>query len=397
MRHALLFSVLLLFSACSSSRIAQGLQEGESGPEAFDIRLAFDARAGYLVVASSIQGQATKALLDTGSPSMLSRELADKLGLKIQAKGKYTDRYGQTHKLGFVQIDSIRLDSVVFRNTWAFVADFSDNPTLACERVDAVLGANLMRLAHWQIDFRNASLRLRHASRSLEMGRQTIELNFETNAAGTPIIPLETSTGVVKDLRLDTGFEGGLLLAGKGKRPANVITARGLPRKGLYQPMPDTLTLALLSGHRIAGQPMPTQIVCYESKGSSLAGNLWLSRYRIQLDWEAGKLYLNPYNNMQGDVLQSFGFGIGLIDGQLRIHQLFEQGPARRAGLRLGDRILFMNGLDCLNITSLSFCQMLERGYPDYWDTLEIMVEQGGATKKYTLAKEVLLAAPSGE
>lgn len=394
MRHTVLFSLFLFLTACSASRIAEGLKQGQAGPEAFDARINFEGDQAGIYAQASIQGVSANVILDSGSPSILSKTLADQLGLKPKLRGKVTDRYGNTKKLGFVQIDSIVLEGVEFRNTWAFVDDLQDNPEMACQNIEAVLGANLMRLTHWQIDFRNQKLRMRPNTRALEIGKQTIELDFQTTAAGTPLLELQMDKGQTVVFQLDTGDEGGLWLT-EQQPTGESVQALGIDLKSRYNPVPDSLTLGLISGVKMKDQELPASIARFSSEGSARAGAAWLSKFRMQIDWDAQKIWLTPYPQMPPDKLAGFGFEPHFVDGTLRVGLLYTNGPAQRAGVELNDRILFMNGIDCINITADSYCRLLSTNQLAQWNSLDLTVEQQQTTKKYSLQKEVLLAAPS--
>ena len=71
---------------------------------------------------------------------------------------------------------------------------------------------------------------------------------------------------------------------------------------------------------------------------------------------------------------------------------VWDGSPAAEAGLEVGERILFMNGIDCINITTSSYCRLVNgRFLEDQWERLNIILQKNGTTKKIDLSKEELL------
>jgi hypothetical protein len=128
-------------------------------------------------------------------------------------------------------------------------------------------------------------------------------------------------------------------------------------------------------------------------EGSRL-GLEWLDYSVITLDFPHQILYNHAYSQ-QGfpSAYRSFGFKPYLSESQIYIAFLWESAPAARAGLRLHDRLLKVNGLSLQHINQANKCSLFQQLHRQLkgQQTLDVEVMQGGVARKVQLKKEKLL------
>ena len=98
---------------------------------------------GKLLVSLKVNGQQGRFLLDTGAPCCVSHEFATRIGLKAGEMRTGEDSNGRAVQASLVNLDSLQLGAVTFRNIQAMQWE-KGNPT--AQLIDGILGYNLLRM-----------------------------------------------------------------------------------------------------------------------------------------------------------------------------------------------------------------------------------------------------------
>ena len=80
---------LILISSCSTSKAVKYLKEGEIDQENFKVTFPFEIKKGWIVVPVEIENKKYKFLLDTGTPTLVSKELAKSFGGENQSINRF--------------------------------------------------------------------------------------------------------------------------------------------------------------------------------------------------------------------------------------------------------------------------------------------------------------------
>lgn len=377
----------------------QFLQQGSVDQVVFYDQIPFQRPLDLLVIEVEFAGKKRRFLVDSGSPNLIDQRLAEELGLPVELKRKVTDANGRASKLPFVMLDSIKIGKTVYYETGAVVADIQGIPLLSCLGVEGFIGANLMRLGVWQIDYQRQMAHIVNHRDSLDHIPGTLAIPFTTSAQGTPSISCQLASGPEESVILDLGASGGIDLPltsfyqWSERSQSELIIGYGAISTGLYGLRVDTLRKAQVSSFYLDQDTTNhgPVLVEFSSSHSPSLGNAFFEHYRVTLDWGRMEVFFEPVSPNSVD-FRSFGFIPSFQNGQLQVGFLWENSPATQAGLSVGDRILFMNGVDCINMTTSSFCRLINGRYlQDQWSGVELILQKNGASEKVQLRKEVLL------
>jgi len=392
-------SFCLLLLGCGSSKMFTLLHQGsrDSGP--FNDHIAFERVLDLIVVEAVVGGKKRRFLVDSGSPNVIDAALAEELGLQTVLKRKVSDSNGKTTKLPIVTVDQITLGATTYYETAAVVADLRNTSLLSCLDVDGFIGANLMRLGVWQIDYQKQEIQIVPDRDSLDHPPSTPGIPFLTSTQGTPRIQIQFSDAPTQTVILDLGATGGLDLPidayykWPSRSQAAVVKGYGVSNTGLYGASIDTLRRLWSADFQLESDSVDygPVFVEYNSANSPSLGNEFFENFRLTLDWKRMEAHFESQVAPTTDY-PSFGFIPAFQNGQLQVGFLWENSPAAKAGLAVGDRILFMNGIDCINMTNSSFCRLINsRSLQDKWTNIDLILQKGQSTQKIQLEKRNLL------
>ena len=392
---AMLAAVFLL-AGCATAKVKALLQEGALSKKDFREELSYEDRNGMIILPVEIGGKTRHFLLDTGAPNLITSELAQELGLKAEAQFSVGDSQGKARKLSFVRIDSMTISGLTFFGTGAIVSDLDEVVGLRCLDVDGFIGANLLKHTFLQIDYAAQKVVMASSLDSLSLPASGIRWPFQVNAQGSPELMLQISGISFGSLTLDTGSSGWVDLPRSAYwkvRSAGPLSGRrtyGVSSAGLYgEGKADTLYRAWISRVTIGDSlELPPVSVDFSGPKNHRIGNAFWRQFTLTIDWQARQLHLAQGNLASVNDFHTFGFRPVFRDGQLQAGFVWEDSPADKQGLRPGDRILFMNGLDCINFSERQYCQIWLNDQLEQWEKLDLFIEQDGATKRLELEQE---------
>lgn len=385
----------LSFSACVSA--GKLFRESSRSQEEFRSVIPFEERSGLIIVPVEAGGKTRYFMLDTGAPNIVTPELARELSLKTERNLDVKDVNGRTNKLSLVRVDSLRLGAVSYYQTAAIVADLNAQVELTCLGIDGLIGANLLTGTCLQIDYGQQTLTIASRMDSLKVGENVAKWPFSTTSQGTPKVNIQINGVPFNSLTVDTGSAGWIdlpesgYLKVKSGGPLKSRAGFGVSSVGLYgENEPHPIYRTWTDDVRISATSAPFGAsVDFQGKsGRQTIGNAFWRQYITTIDWQSGHLLLESVPDYKIPSFSSFGFRTYYRDGQLLVGIVWEGSEAARQGLKTGDRILFMNGMDCINFTEKQYCRFfLEKPLENAWEKVDLLVEQAGATKRVELEK----------
>jgi predicted aspartyl protease len=386
----------LSFSACVST--GKLFRESSRSQEAFKTVISFEERSSLIIVPVEAGGKTRYFLLDTGAPNIITPELAKELKTKTLKNLDVRDINGRVNKQELVSVDSMRLGGVTFYQTAAIVADLNAQTELACLGIDGLIGANLLKGTILQIDYAKRSLALASSIDSLAVSPGAVKWPFTTTSQGTPKVAVRVNGLTFNALTVDTGSAGWIDLSEaayskvKEAGPVKSRTGFGVTSVGLYgQNEPHPIYRTWVEDVRISetSAPMPASIDFQGKGGRQTIGNAFWRQFVMTIDWKGNQLLLEPKEDYQIPGFKDFGFRTYYSEGQLRIGVVWKESEADRQGLKTGDRILFMNGMDCINFSEKQYCRyFLEKPLENAWEKVDLLIEQEGVTRRVELEKK---------
>jgi hypothetical protein len=205
-----LLALAFVFASCLTG-LAQNPRPSSSGKAALvDVPMLFSGAMPAVEVMVNGQGPYLFAI-DTGGQGMARADssLVKKLELKVVDRVQTSDGSGRnTRTLDVVQLDSIRLDGVEFKDVRAATRDYNLSPNMP--GIDGILGFNLFADYLLTLDFPAKRVRLERGELPKADGQSV--LSFGSTRGGTPLIELSVGSHKI-NAHLDSGNTvGGFIL-----------------------------------------------------------------------------------------------------------------------------------------------------------------------------------------
>ncbi|MCB9282817.1 MAG: aspartyl protease family protein [Lewinellaceae bacterium] len=394
----ILLTMVIVLSGCGTAgKVRQLLQEGTLSKNEYRVTLNFEERNGLLIVPVTIGGKVRHFLLDTGAPNLITSALASELGMQAGLTYKVGDAHGRAQPLSFVRVDSLRISDLTFYGTGAIVSDFSASPELECVGVEGIIGANLLAKTFLQIDYPNSKIVLASHLDSLQIDTAALRWTFTSSAQRTPQVVLRANGVPLGPLTVDTGATGWMAAPKsafarvRDNGPLQVRRTYGSASIGLYgDARKDTLFRTWVTDLTMPDSTalLPAAID-FSAASTGQIGNAYLRQFVLSFDWRTNQLYLSPSGVSNEKDLVTFGFNPLFRNDQLLVSLVWQDSQADREGIRPGDRVLFMNGMDCINFDKKAYCRFLiDQQMGKNWEELDLLIEQGGTTRRIKLKKE---------
>jgi hypothetical protein len=400
-----LLTVILLtgiFSSCTVIKTISVLQKGKVAQKNFREQVPFESRAGLIVIRVTINGREHHFIFDSGATNCVTKELAEELKLKPVLDQTAEDAEGRKGGVQFALIDELKIGNISFANTGAAIIDLQAVPELACLQVDGLIGANLMRKACWQIDYKKQTLTFSDRTDSLTFSEAAFSFGFYPVVSGTPLIDVEVNGVKSKENVFDTGSSGDVLLPGKTfekllkkkESPLQYIRGAGSNSAGLYGAGNDTAYVADIADFKLGTHTISHQAVQFKKFHKGNLGSGFFKNYIVTLNWKNKKIWFDPQPASVTSESETFGFSPIRKDKKLLIGFLYENSVAAKAGLKVGDQILSINERNYNPLQENEYCDLIVKNAP--WRTerslvLRIQPADGSPEKSISLDRNSLL------
>jgi len=296
-------------------------------------------------------------LLDTGaSVSVINDSLVDELGL--ERKGRLVEVIGAAGRAeaSFTKVESIAMPGLELVNQQLLAVNLDPFLPYVGRRVDGILGFDFISRFVIKIDYENQALSAyRPSTFALSEQGAALPLDLQGNL---PVI-----SGLVEDehegrFLLDTGASAALVLHRafiedhdllRGRRDRREVYSGGvggvvrqisahLDAFGVGPFRFDDLP-ALFSLERIdAGRERRPRL-------SGKIGATLLNHFTVYLDYSRGRVVLEPNRFIDEPVrVDRSGMQLVFSDGEMVVAGVARSSPARRAGVKVLDRLLLCNG-----------------------------------------------------
>jgi len=206
------FITLILLNSCSLSKAVKHLKKGETAQENYSATFPFEIKNGFIIIPVEIKSKKYNFLLDTGSPNLVSKELAENLNLKVIDSANASDVYNEKIQNQYARLESVRIGNIEFTGTTALINNFNDVTVWSSLNIDGFIGANLMQHAIWDIDFKNQQITITDKESKLDIPEDLIENKLFIGVAGVPAIACKLNEKKVWNFTVDLGYNGGIVV-----------------------------------------------------------------------------------------------------------------------------------------------------------------------------------------
>ena len=350
----ILLSVLALGAASSAQQPHPELAVLLSQPviverEAPVIEAPFDWRMRKIFIEASIEGESAEFIFDTGSPSMISRALADRLDLTYIGQNTGFDANGQPVTMDFARVDMLQIGEAVFRNVPVLVFDFSALPNGQCIVDGGVIGSEIFAGSAWRIDVEREILSI--AAYGAALTPLPSAFQAPLGDFGYPHAPIiDYAIGELSDKALfDTGSGERVALFERVAMapevepwidPSSLVQGRGSEGEsagGLGATR--ELARGTLESFELGEGDLGPVRFALRGAAPTLLGAGLLDDYIVTMDYPAGQLQLAARETPSPRRVEA-GYGVFFTGDQAGVVQLYHGSNADLAGLELGDTVL---------------------------------------------------------
>lgn len=371
----------------------------------------FTTTAGFRLTQNAIQVEATldgqtkprTFLLDSGAPMTISQHLAHESAREPHGEITLLGPDGGKASVPVARIDRVEVAGSEFRDVGS-VVDWSGPPSpLACLSRDGLLGASLLETAIWQIDFHEERITVTDRLADLPGLDLAVRVPFRrSDTAGSPRIEVEMNETSDLSALIDLGFNGSVAMPAALYRRAGNELRESMPAErghGATTVLGDAasrLYVGRVRDLRFGGLHLRDFPVLTGAEVSDFhIGVAFLRHFRVTLDWRNDHLYLqrrDPEHALFEDYA-SYGFTPTLREGRLVVGALWEDGAAARAGLKLGDTLLAVDGRSTVSLGFEGFCDLLDSVslYGSGQEPIEVTVERNGVATPFRLSRTPLV------
>ncbi len=206
------FITLILINSCSVSKAKKYLKEGKTEQENYKVTFPFELEKGWIIVPVEIKNKTYRFLLDTGSPTLVSPELAESLNMTVIDSVNASDVYNTAQQNKYTRLESIKVGTIDFVGTTALINDFNATPIWSSLNIDGFIGANLMQHAVWDIDFIQKQITITDNESTLSLPEQVIENKIFIGYDRTPAIGFKINGKKVWNFVVDLGYNGEIVI-----------------------------------------------------------------------------------------------------------------------------------------------------------------------------------------
>ena len=338
--YFLLLVLLIFVSSCSYLKNVGLLSGGELKAKNFVQEVPFELKKDLIVVKAQLNADTVlrEFIFDTGAfNSKVENGLANDLGLETVTTKSNSTAQGVSKDIEVTRLDSIIFGKTAFYKIGAGKVVYSEKSASPCIATDGIIGANLMKLAHWKINYQNQKLYFSDTPFSIQGKYYTLPFEHPT-LSGTPKIDVKVGGKTVENILFDVGFNGGLVLPLSlahhfESEETEIILDNAT--SGIYGTNTDSLIVKKLKVN--VGGYETEMIVEFSKLGKALLGNEFLKHFTVCIDYEEDKILLQPQKEVKIEAPSKFLVGI-LNDSLWVVNRTYPN-----IDLNLGDTILSVN------------------------------------------------------
>jgi hypothetical protein len=363
---------LLLFTSYSITYAQENpLLNGRVTPTQFLDTIPFEFVKNKIIIPVFLKGKQRRFILDTGAPTVITKELQQECQFKTIKKELISDINGRLDSIYYLQVPQIQIGKINFEEITSGVADLNVG-MLVCFQIEGIIGSNLLKNSILHIDYQQKRILLTDQIERLKLSwENATPLLLEENQK-TPIIEIKPFPQAKEQVLIDTGDDGfysmGLRSFHFFMEKTNLSTylvsqARGSDTYGLHGLEQDTTKHILHFDSLKIGKHYFSEVrtSTYANPNSRIGAEL-LRYGTVTIDYLNGQFYFAPFSNLQPIALQSgkdtkLGFSLKGEDNLLKIGVVWEGSQAWQKGIKPNETIEKINDYELLgkNICELLF------------------------------------------
>ncbi|MEQ9168705.1 MAG: retropepsin-like aspartic protease [Fulvivirga sp.] len=343
MKNRIIYIAFLSFfsASCSYFKNVKLLTDAKISRENYVQTIPFEWRKELIVVKARLNSDTAlrEFIFDTGAfNSKVESDLADALGLEVVTEKTNSTAQGLSQKIEVVRIDSLQLGETTAYNIGAGKLNYGPASASPCIAASGIIGANLIKLAHWKIDYQNQLLHF--SDQPFEVEEGSYRLPFDRPLlSGTPQISLKVECKRAENVLFDVGYNGGLVLPlSLASHFSNVDSKIILDQStsGIYGTNADSLLVKNLTVE--VGGVKAKIPVEFSSLNKALLGNEFLKHFEVIINYDTKEIHLQKQKEVQ--IALPHNFLVAVQNDSLWV--VSRTSP--ELPLQLGETLLSVNG-----------------------------------------------------
>ena len=251
------------------------------------VEIPFNYVNKHIYIEVVISGKKYNFVFDTGyEVTTIDSNIAKEIQYKIIKEVSLSGSSFADQKVTLVELPNIAIASLDFEETYGLLQDLSFTKNPATQKIDGIIGNNVMRKSKWQIDYVQKVIRISNKIdqfKNLPTAKK-IELNNKDWGLGYVAIELNNQK---HQFLFDLGSNG--------EFTANHSFVKFLKEKDtLLQQEKQTFPVGKI---KIGEIELNDKSITLEKRAGSLLGNAFFENYLLTIDWDKNILYLNQNTN----------------------------------------------------------------------------------------------------
>ena len=251
------------------------------------VEIPFNYVNKHIYIEVVISGKKYNFVFDTGyEVTTIDSNIAKEIQYKIIKEVSLSGSSFADQKVALVELPNIAIANLDFEETYALLQDLSFTKNPATQKIDGIIGNNVMRKSKWQIDYVQKVIRISSKIENFKNlpTAKKIELNNKDWGLGYVAIELNNQK---HQFLFDLGSNG--------EFTANHSFVKFLKEKDtLLQQEKQTFPVGKI---KIGEIELNDKSITLEKRAGSLLGNAFFENYLLTIDWDKNILYLNQNTN----------------------------------------------------------------------------------------------------
>ena len=300
--------ILIVVSSCALNKAAKHFKKGETIQKDYKITFPFEMKNGFVIVPVEINNRDYNFLLDTGTPTLVSKELAEHLNLKVIDAVNAADVYDNKQQNTYARLESVKIGGVDFTGTTALINDFKAVSIWSSLGIDGFIGSNLMQHAVWDIDFDKKQITITDNESKLDLPKTIIENKLFIGVAGAPAIACKINGKKIWNFAVDLGYNGGIVVPFhefkkqvEGNQISDFKKSKTKGVIGIYGEQQATRSsyTGVVNDLEFGNTNFKNQNVYAEQYLDKIFGLDFFKNYRVILNWNSKKIKLIANKKLQ--------------------------------------------------------------------------------------------------
>ena len=277
---------LTLLNGFSQNR-KQLSKKGYVKQKEYFVEIPFNYVNKHIYIEVVISGKKYNFVFDTGyEVTTIDSNIAKEIQYEIIKEVSLSGSSFADQKVTLVELPNIAIASLDFEETYGLLQDLSFTKNPATQKIDGIIGNNVMRKSKWQIDYVQKVIRISSKIENFKNlpTAKKIELNNKDWGLGYVAIELNNQK---HQFLFDLGSNG--------EFTANHSFVKFLKEKDtLLQQEKQTFPVGKI---KIGEIELNDKSITLEKRAGSLLGNAFFENYLLTIDWDKNILYLNQNTN----------------------------------------------------------------------------------------------------